>query len=178
MNTVVKSDSRGKTMEKRTTTHSVRKTPAHRIPGTLGALFILMLATITFPVHAGDVKYMLPIAGAMNSNDARTKLGDDVRFYFGDEATPRVVNHLGTDKANQKTNSFRKTPEAVCNWVFLSNLLSLKKRAEALGANGVIHITNIYNGQENPSNTKFECHVGSFFAGVALQAEFVSFSKR
>jgi imidazole glycerol phosphate synthase subunit HisF len=125
------------------------------------------------PVHAADAKIMLPIAGAMAANDAQVRLGPSVKFYFGNQPTPKVLEKLGADKTSLKTNAVGKSHQVACNWVFLSDLLQLQKRAQQLGANAVINIVSNYNNVENSSDTEFECHVGMLMAGVAFKGDFV-----
>jgi uncharacterized protein YbjQ (UPF0145 family) len=128
-------------------------------------------------VQARDTKLMLPVAGAMADNDARGRLGDSVKFYFGRQKTPPIRVRLGSDQTSQKTNSFNKTPERACNWAFLSAMLHLQQRARQLGADAVVNIVSNYKNVENSSRTEFECHDGAMVSGVALKGEFVKFKK-
>ncbi len=73
-----------------------------------------------WPAHARDSKPIFPIAPALEVKDAKEKLDGSVKFYFGDQETPKVLTKLGTDVTNQKTNKFGKSDERACNWVFLS----------------------------------------------------------
>lgn len=125
------------------------------------------------PAHARDTKLMMPIAAALNANNAKERLGDSVQFYFGTQKTPSILNKIARDQTSQKTNSFGKTPETSCNWVFLSAMLSLQKRAVELGANAVVNIVSNYQNVENSSETEFECHDGAIMSGVALKGDFV-----
>lgn len=125
------------------------------------------------PVQARDTKHMMPIAAAMAANDAQNRLGDSVKFYFGDQKTPAIVERLGTDKTSQKTNSFGKSAETSCNWAFLSAMLRLQARAQELGANAVVNIVSNYKNIEMSSATDFECHDGAIMTGVALKGDFV-----
>lgn len=137
-------------------------------------LSMLMLgAAIALPVQASDNKYMMPIADAMASNDAQARLGNSVKFYFGNQPTPKILKKIASDTTSQKTNAFGKTKEKACNWVFLSDMLALQKRAIELGANAVVNIVSNYKHIENSSATEFECHVGGIMAGVAFKADFV-----
>lgn len=136
-------------------------------------MLMVVLAAVASGAMAGDRKVMLPIAGAMAANDTKAKLEGPVQFFFAGQSTPKVLEQLGSDKTSQKTNAFAKSDDVACNWVFLSDMLSLQKRAVALGANAVVNITNNYKNVENPSATEFECHVGGIMAGVALKADFV-----
>ncbi len=137
------------------------------------AIALALVAVQAIPAQASDTKVMLPIAGAIAANDAQEKLGDSVKFYFGNQPTPKILKRLGSDKTSQKTNAFGKSNEKACNWVFLSDMLALQKRAKQLGANAVINIVSNYNNVENSSDTEFECHVGAIMAGVAFKGQFV-----
>jgi uncharacterized protein YbjQ (UPF0145 family) len=139
----------------------------------MSALAACVAAAVAMPVQASDNKVMLPIAAAMAANDAQQKLGDSVKFYFGNQPTPKVLEKLGSDHTSLKTNAFRKANEVACNWVFLSDMLQLQKRARELGANAVINIVSNYDNVEMSSATEFECHVGAIMAGVAFKGEFV-----
>ncbi len=125
------------------------------------------------PAQARDTKLMMPLDAAMADNDAQSRLGDDVKFYFGKQKTPTVLKKLGTDQTSQKTTSFGKSAEKSCNWAFLSAMLRLKARAQELGANAVVNIVSNYKNIENSSETEFECHDGAMMTGVALKGDFV-----
>ena len=139
----------------------------------LGITIAAAAAGSTIPAQARDTKLMMPLAAALATNDAQTRLGDQVKFYFGQQQTPAIAARLGTDKTSQKTNSFGKTPETACNWAFLSAMLRLKQRAQELGADAVVNIVSNYRNEEMSSDTEFECHDGTMMSGVALKGEFV-----
>lgn len=126
-----------------------------------------------WPAHARDDKLMFPIAPALEAKDAKEKLDGSVKFYFGDQQTPKILTKLGTDVTNQKTNAVGKSDERACNWVFLSAMIQLDKRAKQLGANAVVNIVSYYQKNVMSSATEFECHAGNIIAGVALRGEFV-----
>jgi uncharacterized protein YbjQ (UPF0145 family) len=136
------------------------------------AILMAVLAGCALSAQASDIKLMFPIEGALNANDAKGRLGGDVKFYFAGQPTPKVVEKRGSDKTSQKTNSFNKSAEKACNWAFLSAMLQLEKRAKEMGANAVINIVSNYKNVENASATEFECHEGALMAGVALKADF------
>lgn len=138
---------------------------------TAAVVLAAMLANVA--VHAADNKVMLPIATAMAENNAQYRLGNSVKFFFGKQVTPPVLERIAVDKTSLKTNAFGKTNEKACNWVFLSDMLQLQKRAKELGANAVINIVSNYENVEYSSETEFECHVGAIMAGVAFKGEFV-----
>jgi uncharacterized protein YbjQ (UPF0145 family) len=139
---------------------------------TLCALALAALA-VTTTAQANDRKVLVPIAGAMASNDAQDRLGNSVRFYFGAQKSPAVVNKLDSDHTSQKTNAFGKSDVKACSWAFLSAMLQLQKHAMAVGANAVVNIVSNYKNVEFASETEFECHAGAVMAGVALKGDFV-----
>ncbi|OGB23121.1 MAG: excinuclease ATPase subunit [Burkholderiales bacterium RIFCSPLOWO2_02_FULL_57_36] len=134
--------------------------------------------TVAWPAHARDTKHMLPIASAMQVSDAQEKLDGSIRFFFGKQKAPKVLAKLGSDISNRKTNAFGKSDEVACNWAFLSALIALEKRAQALGANAVVNIVSYYKRNEMSSPTEFECHAGGIMAGVALKGDFVKIGKK
>jgi anti-sigma-K factor RskA len=42
----------------------------------------------SMPAQARDTKLMMPLAAAMAANDAQARLGDTVKFYFGNQKAP------------------------------------------------------------------------------------------
>jgi uncharacterized protein YbjQ (UPF0145 family) len=136
-------------------------------------LVLAAAAGTSVGVQGADRATTQTIAAAMAANDAQARLGSTVRFYFGTQAHPAVIETLGTDKTSQKTNAFAKSDEKACHWAFLSAMLRLEKRAKDLGANAVINIVSNYNNVESSSQTEFECHAGGIMAGVALKGDFV-----
>lgn len=138
---------------------------------------VAVLAVVATSAMAGSGKVMLPIAGAMEANDAQAKLNNGVKFFFAGQATPKILSKLGEKKTSQKTNAFGKSAETACNWAFLSAMMHLEKQAVALGANAVVNIVSNYNNVPTASATEFECHEGALMAGVAFKGDFVRIEK-
>jgi uncharacterized protein YbjQ (UPF0145 family) len=136
-------------------------------------IWVASILGIVWPAQARDTKYLLPIATALETKDAKTRLDGSVKFFFGNQEIPKILTNLGTDVTNLKTNAVGKSDENACNWVFLSAMLALEKRAKQLGANAVINIVSYYKKEVMSSATEFECHAGAVIAGVALRGEFV-----
>jgi len=134
---------------------------------------LLAVSLTSFQAQAADTMLKFPIAGAMAVNDAQNRLGDSVKFYFADQPTPKVLTKIASDKTSQRTNGFGKSAEKACNWVFLSAMLALQKRAHELGANAVVNIVSNFKDIEMASQTEFECADGAIMAGVALKGDFV-----
>lgn len=113
------------------------------------------------------------IQDALSQDAAKSKLGDDVRFYFGEQKHSAVKQNLGEFKTNKKTNAFNKSDEEACQWVFLSAMLALKDRAVKEGGNAVINIKSNYRNNLTSSSETFQCGAGAVIAGVALTGEVV-----
>lgn len=148
---------------------------ANRMQAVLACALLTLGVAAT--AQARDTKLLLPLSAAMSANDAQSRLGDSVKFYFGNQPTPKVLERLGSDQTSQKTNSVGKSPETACNWAFLSAMLRLQQRARELGANAVINIVSNYKNVEMSSDSQFECHDGAIMSGVALKGEFVKLAK-
>jgi uncharacterized protein YbjQ (UPF0145 family) len=137
------------------------------------AIILGAVLAASVPAHARDTRHMLPVASAMEAKDAQEKLDGSVKFYFGDQQTPKVLAQFGDEVSNRKTNAFGKADVTACNWAFLSALVAFEKKAKALGANAVVNIRSFYKKNEVSSQTEFECHAGAVMAGVALKGDFV-----
>jgi uncharacterized protein YbjQ (UPF0145 family) len=138
-------------------------------PGTA----VVFLSLLAGPIYARDVKYILPIAAAMEMSDPEEKPEGTVKFFFGTDSAPTVVQRLRTDVADRRTGTYHKSDEKACNDAFLSALVALEKRAQAVGANAVVNIVSYYKKVEMSSATQFECHVGSIRAIVMLRGDSV-----
>jgi uncharacterized protein YbjQ (UPF0145 family) len=141
---------------------------------TMAAVLTLSAAS---PVHARDDKHLFPIAAAMATKEAKEKLDGSIKYFFGDQETPKILAKLGTDVTNQKTNGLGKPVERACNWVFLSAMTQLDKRAKQLGANAVINIVSYYQRNAMSSPTEFECYKGAVMAAVSFRGEFVKIAE-
>jgi uncharacterized protein YbjQ (UPF0145 family) len=141
------------------------------------AALLAVSATTSLTASAADTMVKLPIADALAANDAQQRLGDKVKFYFGSQQTPKIASVIASDKTSQRTNGFGKSTAKACNWVFLSAMLQLQKRATELEADAVVNIVSNYKDQEFSSQTEYECADGAIMAGVAFKADFVKLAK-
>ena len=134
---------------------------------------IILLLPMSLVAHALDTIHNFSIAEVLESDTAKNKLVD-FKFYFGDQNPGKIVKTFGTVSTNQKTNSFAKSDQAACEWVFISALIELKNRAFEMGGNAVINIKSNYKDNLTSSNTTFQCGAGAILAGVALQGKVVT----
>lgn len=138
----------------------------------MAALGILLAATM--PAHARNVKYTLSIADAMGSGEAKGMLDGSVKFYFGSQKTPQVLQKMTTAEATTKGNVVQGVDLPACNNAFAWALKKLQDSAKAAGANAVVNIVSSYKkGAPFSSATEFECHAGLYSAGLTLKGDVV-----
>lgn len=136
------------------------------------ALALIALALAAGTATARDTEYKVAFADVMEMPEAKQQLDGSVKFYFGDQATPKVLNKLGDDVSNKKTNGVGKDDQYGCKWAALSALVAFQTKAKQNGANAVINIQSYYKRDAFKSNTEFECHAGAFVIGVALKGTY------
>lgn len=141
--------------------------PLKSIVGALSLVFLLGAAH----TQARDDKSMRPINDVLDKYT--DELNSDVALYFGEQSYPASAKKLGEYPTNKKTNGFNKSDAEACEWVMLSALLSLQERAVREGGDAVVNIRSYYKKNELSSKTEYECHNGTFVAGVALIGEVV-----
>jgi hypothetical protein len=116
---------------------------------------------------------MFSIKQALEQPEAKAKLNQGVRFYFGDQAHPEPLQRFGTFTSNRKTNAFGKSDLEACEWAFLGALIALQERALREGGDAVINIKSYYKKHEISSADQYECGAGNVIAGVALRGSVV-----
>ncbi|MBX2867274.1 MAG: heavy metal-binding domain-containing protein [Acidiferrobacterales bacterium] len=141
---------------------------------TLSLIAVFVSASLlTSDAYARDNRLRFSIADALNSESALGKINPGIRLYFSGQAIPPVIKSYGSGRTNKKTNAFNKTDLFACEWVFISAIIQMQKKAEQLGANAVVNIKSNYKNIEFSSPYEFECGAGNVIAGVALKGEFV-----
>ena len=129
----------------------------------------VLFAALAFTnAEARDERLKMPIAAAMESEEAKTKLGTDVKFFFGSQ-TAKATQTLGTFTSNKKTNFANKSDQEACKIAFLSAMIALKDRAIREGGHAVVNIHSIYKNETFKSDTEYECGAGNIMGGVALR---------
>jgi len=137
----------------------------------IGCLAVALLAFTS--ADARDERLKLPIKEAMESEEAKDKLGNEVKFFFGSQASPKPASTYGTFTSNKKTNFANKSDQEGCKIAFLSAMIALKDRALREGGNAVINIKSYYKKQAFESNAEYECAAGNILGGVALRGTVV-----
>ena len=141
---------------------------------TAGVSFLLLWFSVPLPgtVHGRNVTLVLPVAAALEAKDFSDKPSGAVKFFFANQATPRIGAHLGRYAATPKTGAAGNSDERACHEALQWTLVALEKRARQAGANAVVHIASYYKNDTLSSATEFECHAG-VAAHVMLKGDFV-----
>lgn len=139
---------------------------------------VVSIISLAVPsAHARDTEYQLKIDDVLQNAEYRSKLGDSVRFYFGNQPVPHVARTFGEFVTNKKTNSFGKPDDEACRWAMLSALIELRDRAGTMGDNAVTNIVSYFKKNTASSESVYECHAGALIAGVALKGNVVKLDK-
>jgi hypothetical protein len=142
-------------------------------------LLLLSAMLVSLPLCASDVqardtRHEFPIQEALDMGKARGLLGDDIKFYFGDQQHPAVEATLSKGVVtNQKPDSVNKRDAEACHWTMLSALVQLQERARKDGGNAVINIASYYKKKTFTSREQFERYAGNIMNGVALKGDVV-----
>lgn len=136
-------------------------------------LFLLCLVLVPFISFARNDINSYSIEDALDLSHAKAKLDGRIKFFFGDQPFGQIEMNLGEYRTNKKTNALNKTDLEACQWVFLSAMIQLRKRAIKEGGNAVINIKSNYKNNLISSNDSFQCGAGTIIAGVALVGEVV-----
>ncbi len=135
-----------------------------------GLFILLLLSLLLVPsaVYARNDIGSYSIKEALELERSKEKLGNDIKFFFGDQAHGKILKNYGEFRTNKKTNAFNKSDLNACQWAFLTAMISLRDRALREGGNAVINIKSNYKNNLTSSEDTFQCGAGAFVAGVAL----------
>ncbi|MCL1824389.1 MAG: hypothetical protein FWG26_00320 [Betaproteobacteria bacterium] len=135
---------------------------------------LVPLSFCALNAQARDTTHYFPIQTAIEMGKAKGDIGDDVRFYFGNQPHSHIDALLTKGiTTSKKTNSANKSDEQACNWAMLSALIQLQQAARNQGGNAVVNIESNYKHNVYRSDDQFECHAGNIMAGVALKGDIV-----
>lgn len=125
------------------------------------------------PADARNVKLFVSIDAALQVDDVDDKPKGGVKFFFGEQKTPKIARSIGREIIYRKAAAMGKSEEISCSWAFQYVLAEFERKARQFGADAVVNITSLYQKEEFSSPTKFECHAGTVITGVRLRGEFV-----
>ncbi|WP_282296195.1 excinuclease ATPase subunit [Stenotrophomonas sp. PS02289] len=122
--------------------------------------------------QARDTPVHLSLQELLDSQIAKDAgIDGSVKFYLAGQSV-NVLQRMGEDVTNKKTNAANKSDEDACRWVALSALKALQDGAKSRGANAVVDIVSYYKKNEFKSATEYECYAGAILAGVALKGTY------
>jgi hypothetical protein len=137
-------------------------------------LVLISAALLLSPLaQARDDMMKFPIAGALESAEAKDKLSGEVKFYFGNQKHAAPKQKMGSATSNKKTNFFHKEPNEACDRAFVSALISFQGSALRDGGNAVINLKSVTKNRDFVSETEYQCNVGNITGGVALRGDIV-----
>ncbi len=131
-------------------------------------IMVVSLLSVSSASDARDSVEEYSINDLLELEQSKSKLGSDIKFFFGDQSHGKVLKKYGEFKTNKKTNAFGKSDLEACQKAFLSAMISLRDRAVKLGGNAVINIKSNYKNNLTSSKDNFQCGAGAIIAGVAL----------
>jgi hypothetical protein len=138
----------------------------------MAAVLVGGLLAVTNVALARDTVMHLPLADVLAMPEAQGKLDGTVRFILSGAEKPAVLQKLGEDVANKKTNSVGKADDKACRWAALAALLAFQAQAKKNGANAVINLVSYYKRQTYESPSEYECHAGGIVVGVAFKGDY------
>lgn len=137
---------------------------------------VALLLISAFPTisQARDTALYLDFEKTVQAATHAGRLDGTVKFYLAGQATPAKPELRGEAITNKKTNAFNKSDEEACDWALQSALISLQDAAKKAGGNAVVSIVSFYKRTTYSDAKEYECHAGSFIAGVALKGQIAS----
>ena len=137
---------------------------------SLSVAFGILICT-ALSAQARNETFMLPIDAALKATTFAPKPDGSIKFYFGKQATPAVQELIHTDIISKKVRFSGTADVAACNEALVSSLTELQERTKKMSGNAVINIVSYYQNTEMSSETRFECHAGSFSVILFLKAD-------
>lgn len=131
----------------------------------------LLLSTIPTLSQASDTALYLDFDQTVQAATKAGRLDGSVKFYLAGQTVPGKADLRGEAVTNKKTNAFNKSDEEACDWALQSALITLQDAAKKAGANAVMDIVSFYKRAPYSNAQKYECHAGTFVAGVALKGQ-------
>lgn len=144
-----------------------------RLMNQLTVAFFLVVAAL--PSAARETFHDLSAEAAFESSHAVT-LRSDIPVFMAGQGHAAVATNLGEFTSNRRTNAFNKSDEEACTIAFLSAIIALQNRANALGGSAVIDIKSITKHNDLVSATQYRCQAGAVVANVALTGVVVRFA--
>ncbi len=139
-------------------------------------VFIVLISTLcafAFQAEARELKN-ISIQDALNSDDAKLGLPDDIKFYFGDAVpTGSVTKTIGQYTFDREINASLKSQISACHSALVVALKELREAAKKEGATAVINIKSNAKGKAVSSKEIYACDSGMLKSGVSISGDLV-----
>jgi len=144
----------------------------------LSALLISgLLAISSRAARAEDVLIMDP-QQALNSDEFKARLGNDVAFYFAGAPSPAVKMQMEEIVVNKKTVQSSGPQEANCRRVLLAAFRDLQAGARKRDGDAVVNLVSFYKKHYAADSATVECHIGSEVKGyITLRGNIAKLDK-
>lgn len=143
----------------------------------ISVVCVLLLFICVSSATARDVIEKVSINEAFEFEQVKELFGDDISFFWGEQAHPPVLKKFGSYKTSKRTSAFGKERVWACSWAMASALDALRDRAAREGGNAVINIVSNIKNNEESSTTEFTCLAGRMMVNVALKGTVVTLGK-
>ena len=145
----------------------------HNIYKSRMILAVGMLAVLPAACARADSYQNLSPATAIANFTALPNTGKPVAMYFSSDSHPAVLHDFGTFTTNRRANAVFHSNDAACSRAIESGLISLRSRAQSLGANGVINIQSDLAGVTATDTSMQTCRVGLVAVQIQLKGDVV-----
>lgn len=138
-----------------------------------GSLLVSSFCLASVPALAADVMVPSSLPDALASSTYQQLINGDVKFFYGAQRHPKVVEVIGTWKSVRR-KSQAGNPTQACHIAFANAAYELQKRAEKVGGNAVIAVVSLDKAKEQTkSQSQYICRVGSVMTAVTLEGQIV-----
>ena len=131
---------------------------------TLSALAIAVIAALSGPPARAAVVVM-DFQQALNSDEVKSALGDDVTFYLSGAKTPVVRKPFQEVVGNASTIRWFGSDQKACLAVLSKVLQTMRDRARQQGGNAVVNVIGYYKKNELVNSSTIECYTGAQVRG-------------
>lgn len=132
-----------------------------------------LVCALTLPVNAAELKN-ISIQDALQSDDAKKGLPDDIKFYFGDSKPEGTVSkNIGQYTFQKEVNGSLKSAINGCHTALVTVLKELREAAKKEGANAVVNIVTNSKGKAVSSKEIYACDSGMLKSSVTITGELV-----
>lgn len=132
-----------------------------------------VFCAVSFSANAGELKN-ISIQDALNSDEAKKNLPDDIKYYFGDaKPAGTVTKTIGQYTFQKDVNGSLKSAINGCHTALVTVLRELREAAKKDGANAVVNIVTNSKGKAVSSKEMYACDSGMLKSSVTITGDLV-----